>query len=214
MAHRTPFVPQDAPLEMLGRSLSRAFSGLGRPTPWREVAAELTSPQGGLVRLARDLLDLSDEEHRALVLFVDQGEELVTLCNRRARVEFASLLSGGPVNLPVAPRCSLRSCEAGKSSLLRRLNNPQTMVAVLVYAYAIGPRSARLEQVGGSLVGKRVDWLAQEPKPFCGISSAGHHLEPSAGLGSATRPVDDTRRRCAPEPCRRDSSTRYAHHRR
>jgi WD40 repeat protein len=129
-----PFVPQDSPLEMLARSLSQTFTALGRDAPWRAVAAELTAQPGGLKSIARDLLDLAGGEHRALVLFVDQGEELVTLSSAGARAEFARLVSEA-----LTGPSALRVVTTLRSEFLTGALHETELASLLAEPFLLGP---------------------------------------------------------------------------
>jgi WD40 repeat protein len=128
-----PFVPQDNPLEMLSRSLSQTFTALGRDHPWRDVAAEVTAP-GGLKAVARDLLDLTGDEHRVLILFVDQGEELVTLSSAAAREEFTGLVSEALTGASV-----LRVVATLRSEFLTGALQETRLASLLAEPFLLGP---------------------------------------------------------------------------
>ena len=85
-------VPGQHPTRNLARSLARAFAD-DRHGPM-EVEGELERGGEGLVELAKDLCDASDNEPDAVLLFVDQAEELVTRTGPKERSEFLELLRG------------------------------------------------------------------------------------------------------------------------
>jgi WD40 repeat protein len=85
-------VPGQQPTRNLARSLARAF-GDGRHSP---VELERRLEQGAmeLVELGKDLCDADEREPEAVLVFVDQAEELITRTGPRERREFLDLLRG------------------------------------------------------------------------------------------------------------------------
>jgi WD40 repeat protein/energy-coupling factor transporter ATP-binding protein EcfA2 len=83
-------VPGQQPTRNLARSLSRAFAGVSPA----ELDRRLERGAHELVELAKDLCDASEREPEAVLLFVDQAEELVTRTGPKERSEFLELLRG------------------------------------------------------------------------------------------------------------------------
>jgi WD40 repeat protein len=87
-----PMVPSTDPLEMLARSLAKTLRAQGRQIEWADVLKTLETPEHGLISVARDLLDRASSQHKLVLIFVDQGEELVTRAADTARVRFARVI--------------------------------------------------------------------------------------------------------------------------
>ena len=87
-----PMVPSTDPLEMLARSLAKTLRAQGRQIEWADVLKTLERPERGLISVARDLLDRASSQHKLVLIFVDQGEELVTRAADTARVRFARVI--------------------------------------------------------------------------------------------------------------------------
>jgi WD40 repeat protein len=87
-----PMVPNEAPLEMLARCLAKTLRGLGRQIEADEALRTLRAQGRGLVALARDVLERAGSNHRLLLVFVDQAEELVTRATDAARDEFVRVV--------------------------------------------------------------------------------------------------------------------------
>jgi WD40 repeat protein len=89
-----PMVPSEEPLEMLARSLARTIRSYGKKIEWNDVLKTLVTPKRGLVSVARDLLDHASRDHRLVLIFIDQGEELVTRASDTARAKFVRIIKG------------------------------------------------------------------------------------------------------------------------
>ena len=83
-------VPGQQPTRNLAHSLARAFAG---ESP-SELDRRLECGAHELVELAKDLCDASGREPEAVLLIVDQAEELVTRTGPKERSEFLELLRG------------------------------------------------------------------------------------------------------------------------
>ncbi len=88
------FTPDDAPLEKLARALATALRTAGRAAEWEACRERLERESGALSELTRDLLDAvgAAGDGRSVVLSVDQGEQLATLCAGSERIAFVDLL--------------------------------------------------------------------------------------------------------------------------
>jgi energy-coupling factor transporter ATP-binding protein EcfA2 len=85
-------VPGTRPTAHLARSLSIAFREYGEDRTHADLLRRLTEGTAGLENLANELCDLRDTE--ALLLVVDQAEELSTRAGPAERVSFFDLIDG------------------------------------------------------------------------------------------------------------------------
>jgi WD40 repeat protein len=87
-----PMIPSTEPLEMLARSFAKTLRAQGRKIEWPDVLKTLETPGRGLISVARDLLDWGSSQHKLVLIFIDQGEELVTRAAGTARVRCARVI--------------------------------------------------------------------------------------------------------------------------
>jgi WD40 repeat protein len=85
-------VPGQQPTSNLARSLAREFADDRHSR--LEIERSLEGGAHRLVELAKDLCDASERDPKAVLLFVDQAEELVTRTGPNERSEFLELLRG------------------------------------------------------------------------------------------------------------------------
>jgi hypothetical protein len=85
-------VPGTRPTAHLARSLGTAFAGSGEKRGHAELVRTLTKGPDSLVSLANELCDLRDTD--ALLLVLDQAEELITRAGPAERASFFDLVDG------------------------------------------------------------------------------------------------------------------------
>jgi WD40 repeat protein/energy-coupling factor transporter ATP-binding protein EcfA2 len=85
-------VPGQQPTRSLARSLARGFAD-DRQSP-AELERRLERGSKELIELAKDLCDADEREPQAVLLFIDQAEELITRTGPKERSEFLELLRG------------------------------------------------------------------------------------------------------------------------
>jgi energy-coupling factor transporter ATP-binding protein EcfA2 len=88
-----PVRPEEAPLEMVTRNVSRAFQQLGHEREWRALRNDIEARSKGLLELGRDLIDASGGRADRVLVVVDQAEELLTRADERERATFFRVLT-------------------------------------------------------------------------------------------------------------------------
>ncbi len=113
-------VPGARPTANLARSLRAAFAEAGEARSQGELEAKLKSGPDALIDLARDLCDLDGT--RAVLIVLDQGEELLTRTALGEREEFFDLLGRSLTDeSPVWVLATVRSEFLGGSSDERKI---------------------------------------------------------------------------------------------
>jgi WD40 repeat protein len=124
-------VPGQQPTQNLARSLAGAFAARGHTRPLAEVAASLGRGAGGLVELAAELAQLSEngEGRPSVLVVVDQAEELLTRSGVGEQQAFLSLLDGAlgddsPVWVVATVRSEFLSTAPERAGLAEVVDDP------------------------------------------------------------------------------------------
>jgi WD40 repeat protein/energy-coupling factor transporter ATP-binding protein EcfA2 len=124
-------VPGQQPTQNLARSLAGAFAARGHTRPLAEVAASLGRGAGGLVELAAELAQLSEngEGRPSVLVVVDQAEELLTRSGVGEQQAFLGLLDGAlgddsPVWVVATVRSEFLSTAPERAGLAEVVDDP------------------------------------------------------------------------------------------
>ena len=138
-----PMVPGDRPIRHLSHSLARSFAHLGSPLGHTAIEARLREGSDGLVEQAHDLCDLSPAEPSAVLVCVDQAEELLTRSGTKERAAFLGLLSGA-----LSPHSPLWMIATLRSEFLSALISEERLAELIDEPFVVGPLPrARLPEV-------------------------------------------------------------------
>lgn len=127
--------PQPRPTSALALGIAQEFGTLGRPMTDQDIAHRLSAGQQGLLELTEELVHLSPEA-AAVLLFVDQAEELV---HHPDQNDFLGMLYGA-----IQPGSPLSIVATARSELVTAALQPPGVARPVIRSLPVGPLDAAL----------------------------------------------------------------------